>query len=456
MKAFSFLLLSFQSVSFLGIHAFSIVKAPVFCGNNRVIRKATTLETDEIVVSVSSEPPSWDKLNELLKEATPTDTEQALVTLYRDLNGWCPFCERVWVALRAKKIPYKEQLISLQNKPEWYKALVPTTLVPAVLFHGDENIPERKIVWESLDIMKALDEDFPDHLPKLIQEDLPEFNEAKEMMDQMSSAGFAYIYSSRNESLTESDREELRVKFVQELDKLDDALSKAGPFRLGGEFSGMDALMVPMLERWRYQLPITAGMDILENRPHIQAWFEAMDKFEPYSNRVAGDAYSWTATNAMFLRYFGGGDEKPEVVAAIERSETLSQQLTSSFANSAIDETFALEAATKLITNHEAVVQDCTNADPKSQKDVARATNTELADYMLRYVSNVLLSSQPAEQAAIAPLMAMESTDDMKEAAVAARTVSARLCVPRDMGAPAAQLLRKVLTVVADRLDGSN
>lgn len=42
------------------------------------------------------------------------------ININRDTNGWCPFCERVWVAIRAKGIPYQETLVPLQNKPEWY------------------------------------------------------------------------------------------------------------------------------------------------------------------------------------------------------------------------------------------------------------------------------------------------------------------------------------------------
>lgn len=45
----------------------------------------------------------------------------------------CPFCERVWLALEEKEIPYDCVLIELYNKPTWYKDLVPTTLVPAVV-----------------------------------------------------------------------------------------------------------------------------------------------------------------------------------------------------------------------------------------------------------------------------------------------------------------------------------
>jgi hypothetical protein len=111
------------------------------------------------------------------------------VVLVRDTNCWCPFCERVsvasrgtlwvlsdicrlashslaaatahsppgashfaviccppaaicplvpqfqqvWLALEEKGIPYDCVLIELYNKPAWYKELVPTSLVPAVV-----------------------------------------------------------------------------------------------------------------------------------------------------------------------------------------------------------------------------------------------------------------------------------------------------------------------------------
>ena len=129
----------------------------------QVLHAATTT-TKTTATTVS--PPSWEELSDTLTELTEQSSPPTppKVTLYRDTNGWCPFCERVWLILRAKNIPYEEQLISLQNKPDWYKALVPTTLVPAVLFHEDEDKKnERRIVWESSDIIEALDEVFPEH-----------------------------------------------------------------------------------------------------------------------------------------------------------------------------------------------------------------------------------------------------------------------------------------------------
>merc|ERR1712086_951172 len=129
------------------------------------------------------------------------------------------------------------------------------------------------------------------------------------MNEALNTAGFSFMYASRNESLTDADKEDRRVAFLDQLDHLDAALShSAGPFRLGTSFTGIDAIMIPTLERWRYQLPIQQGISILVNRPGLEKWFQAMEAHSPYYDRVAGDEYSWTATTSMFLRIFGGED----------------------------------------------------------------------------------------------------------------------------------------------------
>lgn len=52
----------------------------------------------------------------------------------------------MWFALEEKNIPYDTVLINLQDKPEWYKKMVPTQLVPAVKINGE-------LVYESYDIL---------------------------------------------------------------------------------------------------------------------------------------------------------------------------------------------------------------------------------------------------------------------------------------------------------------
>lgn len=67
-----------------------------------------------------------------------------------------------------------------------------------------------------------------------------------------------------------------------------------------------------------------------------------------------------------------------------------------------------------------------------------------VADAMLRATVEALLLS---EDRVVPPPGRPEHP---AAAAPAARTVAARLCVPRDMGAPAAQVLRRTLTQLAN------
>lgn len=419
---------------------------------------------------------SWESLSEKISEIDEASSDKKrdpVLTFYRDTNGWCPFCERVWVCIKAKDLPYEERLISLFNKPDWYKELVPTTQVPAVLLHewnsataqeSEESSSNnsRKLVWESLDIMKALDDAFPD-TPKLVL-DTPEYSEAQTQIEELGKAGFGYIYASRgNVTLTTEELEERKNEFILALDNLDKAIeSSGGPFRLGEQFTGVDAQMIPTLERWRYQLPLAKNsMDILQNRPNLQKWFQAMDSFAPYSERAAGDEYSWVATSAMFARYFGNGDEDPDTIALIERSEKAADALTANF-KSTIDvneceERFAHEAARKIISNYEAIVKDCTNPEPKSQAYISRSSSEENANIMIQYVAELLLvgGEKALENATTLPLpnqLSSMDKDQKRDAADAAKTIAKRLCVPRDMSAPAAKILRAILMIVSEKL----
>ena len=387
--------------------------------------------------------------------------------------------------------------------------MVPTTQVPAVLFHEwnaesdsdgktetDPNSNSRKLVWESIDIMKALDDAFP-QTPKLVH-DTPEYKAAQDQMDELNKVGFAFLYATRPAAnndkdadadtdtppLTEEDIESRRQAFISVLDDLEQSLQQtaaaagdanSGPFfRLGNEFSGMDAIMIPTLERWRYQLPLNQNMDILENRPYLTKWFESMEAFAPYSDRVMGDEYSWVATSAMFARYFGGGDD------AIERAESLAATLVEGFddnedgddagdgrGDGGVYGKFALEAARKIVSNRDAIIKDCSNADPKSQASIGRCQSADNAEAMMQHVVTSLLNGANANADADAdsnagskdvssmPLSsALEGMDDdqRKDAALAARTVASRLCVPRDMSAPAAKILRSALMATSKRL----
>ena len=391
-----------------------------------------------------------------------------------------------------KNIPYKERLINLQNKPDWYKDLVPTFQVPAILFHeeyvedkGEDNKddeektkskPQRTLIWESSDIMTALDERFP-NTPRMALNDDPKYTAAVSMNDDLVKAGIMYAFAARNASLTEDDIQCLKSEFEFELDRLDYVLGEVNKgksvddgescFRLGDTFTGVDAMMIPSLERWKYQLPVTNDVDIMKGRNNIKLWFDTMDNYKPYADRVSGDEYSWTAAASTFLRLFTSnkdGELDPKTEVKMERADQATEDLVASFVDGADNliatsissaslDIFAHEAAAKLILNHEAVVADCTRSDPKSQKDLLRSTDESSADLALQFATSVLLSDgeNVMDVARNHPLPSSSSSWDATEAALAARMVAARICVPRDMGRPAAVLLRGVLVEAARR-----
>jgi len=420
--------------------------------------------------------------------------------LLSDTNGWCPFCERVWIAIRAKGIPYQETLVSLQQKPDWYKQMVPSGLVPAVLFHeNEEKNTTRTLVWESNDILYALDAMFPETTPQLMKAKGTDaaFDTALELQDRVSAAGFQFTYGGRNTSnQTDDDRQNVRNTFNAVLDELDTALGAqqdqytGGCFRLGPEFSGVDAIMIPTLERWRYQLPLTKDFNLVHNRTHLQRWFDQLETYGPYADRIAGDEYSWTAVTSTFLRFFGGNaTTDPQLQAKIEHADRVANDLTKDFGTSFTTNhrqkknpnasVFALEAATKLLTNHEAVAADCCREEPVSQKHIPRASSCDRAtvDVLLKYVTSLLIDIAAADNddgddtkdadvvragsggvSSSSSLLLSVSIEDssllvQQQGAEALRTVATRLCVPRDMGAPAAELLREVLCTVADSLE---
>ena len=74
------------------------------------------------------------------------------VTLYRDNHAWCPYCQKVWLWLEEKQIPYRIEKVTMfcyGTKERWYKQIVPSGMLPAIELDG-------RIITESDDILIAL------------------------------------------------------------------------------------------------------------------------------------------------------------------------------------------------------------------------------------------------------------------------------------------------------------
>ena len=79
-----------------------------------------------------------------------------LVTLYRDRHSWCPYCQKIWLWLEFKKIPYRVKKINMfcyGQKESWFLEKVRSGKLPAIEFKG-------QVITESDNIIAFLENEF--------------------------------------------------------------------------------------------------------------------------------------------------------------------------------------------------------------------------------------------------------------------------------------------------------
>ena len=74
------------------------------------------------------------------------------VKLYRDHASWCPYCQKIWLQLEEKRIPYTVEKINMNcygDKPRSFLAINPMGLLPALELDGKVrgSTAERETQW---------------------------------------------------------------------------------------------------------------------------------------------------------------------------------------------------------------------------------------------------------------------------------------------------------------------
>ena len=124
------------------------------------------------LTSAPSEALSWSDLEDLTVDHTggiqgATNAQATLrlfgseesavrVTLYRDHHAWCPYCQKVWLWLEFKRIPYRIRKVTMRcygSKEPWFLRLVPSGMLPALDLDG-------RLITESDEILLQLEATF--------------------------------------------------------------------------------------------------------------------------------------------------------------------------------------------------------------------------------------------------------------------------------------------------------
>jgi glutathione S-transferase len=194
------------------------------------------------------------------------------VTLYRDNHAWCPYCQKVWLWLEEKQIPYRIEKVTMfcyGTKESWYKRKVPSGMLPALELDG-------RLITESDDILIALERVFG---PLNAGMNDPQVLPLRRLERLLFRAWCSWLcYPARSPREEQRNREQ----FVGVVEKVEDALgSTPGPYFLE-EFSTADVIFTPYVERMNASLYYYKGYSLREENPRLRDWFDAMESRPTY------------------------------------------------------------------------------------------------------------------------------------------------------------------------------
>jgi len=438
----------------------------------RLGRAANALRPKATAQAFTDTAPTWGALSELLEgqksageknvfpegRGPPTakaelrlfdapDGTEPRVVLYRDSASWCPYCQKVWMQLEEKRIPYRVERINMRcygSKPAWFERDA-GGLLPVVQIDG-------KLITDSVSILFALEREFPERtlLPGG-DLDSPRLRMVRNLDRQFSTAWLGWLRSSFGKD-----------NFVAALETLDDALAEqGGPYFCGAELTLCDLLVCSFLERAEASLLYFKGFRCrdADKFPNVAKWFDAMETRPAW---LASMSDYYTHAHDLPPQLGGCNADNAADAVAVRRAidggewevgnEASFQPMVEHDAGAA-----KRAAAEKLISNHEAIATYMCRAhgppgSPRVQAALADPNNAspvrwhiDANDAALRHVAHALL---------VGPEHAAETFSQGFEGEPVRAGLDylrKRVGVPRDLSYPAARQLRQHLTWAMDQ-----
>ena len=385
------------------------------------------------------------------------DDYEPRVVFYRDSAAWCPYCQKVWMLLEEKKIPYRVELINMRSygdKPQDFLRKVPGGFLPAIELDG-------QVVTESLDIMALLDRTFEGIA--LVPREESTLNEARELLRlerQLFRSWCDYVFRGGFGS---------KGAFERDLVKVDNAIE--GPFFLGKNISIVDLQYVSHIERMSASVAYWKG-DVLRGNPKypkINQWFEALEKLPSYRASRSdfythikdippqyGDGNFDKQRSKDHAHALTGGDWTMDSLLQQNKVVPLEVQLQPGWDD--LYETANTEAAYRLLQNLEAIVKFASRpagpkgigkwaggrpdraklADPYAEPAKESKTLGDIRSALVAVADNLLLNDDGQKQY----LLSSGDVSDAKTTALCLAYLRDRVGVPRDMSFPAARSLR--------------
>ncbi len=198
--------------------------------------------------------------------------EDVRVTLFRDNHAWCPYCQKIWLWLEEKQIPYRIEKVTMfcyGKKESWYKQKVPSGMLPAVELDG-------QIITESDDILIALERVFG--VLYLGMQD-PRITPLRQLERLLFRAWCSWLCYR---AFIPGQEKGNRQQFIKIVALVEEALGTTPGAYFLEEFSTADIIFTPYVERMNASLYYYKGYSLREENPRLSAWFDGMETRDTY------------------------------------------------------------------------------------------------------------------------------------------------------------------------------
>ncbi|MEG4146179.1 glutathione S-transferase family protein [Microcoleus sp. Pol12B5] len=233
-------------------------------------------------------PLSWKELEALTdfevdRTNGPTNAQSRLrlfgktesdvrVTLYRDNHAWCPYCQKIWLWLEEKQIPYRIEKVTMfcyGEKESWYKRKVPSGMLPAIELDG-------RIITESDDILIALERVYG---PLGLGMENPAVIPMRRLERLLFRAWCSWLCYPASSAKVEQHN---RNQFISVVAQVEKALGSTPGSYFLDEFGTADVIFTPYVERMNASLYYYKGYSMREENPRFADWFAAMETRPTY------------------------------------------------------------------------------------------------------------------------------------------------------------------------------
>lgn len=427
------------------------------------------------------------------------------VKLYRDSSSWCPYCQKIIIALEEKEIPYEVIKVDMncyagEAKSAEFLKIQPNGNLPCVVIDGTT------VISESNDILDALDTISPSSnllRPEGKEEEIRYLcDDGRNSLERRLYAEFMWFLTGVRKP------QEYFERYESVLYEIETYLSEnKQTFFLSSKHPTLpDIQFIPFLERQAASLAYFKGYKVRDPQkfPNLCKWFDAMERLSSYQNtksdyythakalppQLSADCFMDYSTTSSSPSDYNKDTIEAHSLPLLKRNgnsfeiirpskESLSwiepgwEHIPSKQARR--------EAAERIINNHKNLVRfTCRGAGTKGFPAAAATLSDPLAkpnlslidvmDIFLRHVVQFLLMDEKVKanqkeemiedtiQCLFNSVSIDDETGNVKKLSLILAIVSCldylreRIGVPRDMSYPAATQMKKEIRFVSEVL----